>query len=59
MGKSPNEEISKNIKSKFKLKDDYHNINNIKNKNKIDKDSELKDGINCGGNICANICTIF
>lgn len=62
LGKSSNEEISKNIK-KSKSKDDYlpnsNNINNIKNKSKIDKDSELKDGINCGGNICANICTIF
>ena len=59
LGKSPNEEISKNIK-KSKSKDDYlPNSNNIKNKSKIDKDSELKDGINCGGNICANLCTIF
>ena len=62
LGKSPNEEISKNIK-KSKSKDDYlpnsYNTNNIKNKKKIDKDSELKDGINCGGNICADICSIF
>ena len=62
-GMSNNEEISKNI-IKSKSKDDYlpnsynNNIKN-KNKNKIDKDTELKDGINCGGNICANICTIF
>jgi len=60
LGKSSNEEISKKIK-KSKSKDDYlpnsYNNNNIKNKN--EKDTELKEGINCGGNICANICTIF
>lgn len=62
LGSASNGEISKNIK-KSKSKDDHlpksYNINNIKNKGKIEKDTELKEGINCGGNICANICTIF